>query len=902
MALFYLIAGAIFGGIVASAAHEMFGIVAGGLLGALLAMTASLRNRMDSLQEELQKLKLGSPAPFPLEENTFEPRKREPESDPIPCEIRPEISIRPEVEPVAARYSVESEQFSYDPIPDRESDSSPHNYPSPVVEAITRFFTGGNLMVKVGVIILFFGVSFLVKFAAERGMIPIELRLAVVTAGAIALLVVGWRLREVREQYSLVLQGGGVGILYLTIFAAFRLYTLIPAPLTFGLLVAICVLSSALAVIQDSRTLAVLGVSGGFLAPILASTGSGSHVVLFSYYALLNAGIVGIAWFRAWRVLNLVGFTFTFVIGASWGAKFYKPEFFATTEPFLILFFVMYSMVAVLFAMRQEPELKGYVDGTLVFGTPIVAAALQAPLVSGYEYGLAWSALAAGLYYIILAKWLFTRNRRELRLLSESFLAFGIVFATVAIPLALDGRWTAAAWALEGGAMVWAGIRQSRWLVRIFGVILLAAAGVFFLIDLPPKGAIACLNGFWLGTVLIAGASFLASFLLSRNGQKLQSWEQPIANILFVLGLGWWYFGGLFELHRWLEDTNVMAALVFVAISSTACDHAAERLKWDAFILPSFLVLPALCLALLLQSLSVAHPFADGGFLAWPAALLLYYLILSRREAVTGVLLPFIHPVPVWIAAVLLSWELHWWVGQTNGIAEVWSLLPIGMVPALFILLLKVLVDRVKWPFTAHRRAYLLTGSIPLAVGAWGWNILMNIRSSGDAAPLPFLPILNPLDLAEGIITAVVVLWIMQLSREEPEMVREQISILQILFYGTLFFWLNAVIVRTVHHWGGVAFSFEAMFASLLYQSVISLIWSVTAFCVMTLATRKGMRTVWIVGAVILGAVVLKLFIIDLSGKGTIERIVSFVGVGVLMLVIGWFSPVPPRTELEVPE
>ena len=70
----------------------------------------------------------------------------------------------------------------------------------------------------------------------------------------------------------------------------------------------------------------------------------------------------------------------------------------------------------------------------------------------------------------------------------------------------------------------------------------------------------------------------------------------------------------------------------------------------------------------------------------------------------------------------------------------------------------------------------------------------------------------------------------------------------------------------------------------------------------MTLAARKGMRTVWIVGAVILGGVVLKLFIIDLSGKGTIERIVSFVGVGVLMLVIGWFSPVPPRPEPEVQE
>ena len=67
----------------------------------------------------------------------------------------------------------------------------------------------------------------------------------------------------------------------------------------------------------------------------------------------------------------------------------------------------------------------------------------------------------------------------------------------------------------------------------------------------------------------------------------------------------------------------------------------------------------------------------------------------------------------------------------------------------------------------------------------------------------------------------------------------------------------------------------------------------------MTLATKRGLRTVWIIGAVILGAVVLKLFVVDLAGKGTVERIISFVGVGVLMLVIGWFSPVPPRTQAE---
>lgn len=898
MTVFYFIAGALVGGSIASISHNALGIVAGGALGILLVMISTLRTRIDNLQEELRMMKRNSSTVAP-EECDVKPRGHAPDTNPHPLKFKPEASVKTDELLTDAGSYRESAQDDNDFFTSRETGPSRDDTPSPVVEAITRFITGGNFMVKIGVIILFFGVSFLVKFAAERGMIPIEFRLAAVTLGAIVLLVVGWRLREGRAQYALVLQGGGVGILYLTIFAAFRLYALIPAPLAFALLVAICVLSSALAIIQDSRTLVVLGVSGGFLAPILASTGNGSHIVLFSYYALLNAGIVGVAWFRAWRELNLVGFAFTFVIGASWGGRYYKPEYFTTIEPFLILFFLMYSLVAVLFAIRQKPDLKGYVDGTLVFGTPVVAAAFQASLVSGFEFGLAWSALGMGLYYIALAKWLISRNSRDLRLLSESFLAFGVVFATIAIPLALDGRWTAAAWALEGGAMVWAGIRQERWVVRVFGLVLLVGGGVFFLADLPSKGTIACLNGFWLGVILISGASLLASFLLTHNRQTLNSWELPIADLLLVWGLVWWYFGGFLELSRWLEETRIMAALVFVALSSAICDYVAERLKWDALILPSFLILPVICLAFPIHSQSAAHPFAGGGFLAWPVALLLYYRILKRRGVVAGKFLPFIHPVPVWSAAILLAWELHWWVGQISGIARIWPLLPIGLVPALLILLLSVLVDRVQWPFVAHRRTYLLIGSVPLAAGAWGWNIVMNLSYDGNAAPIPFIPILNPLDLAEGIITVIVVMWARQRLHEEPETIREQAPMLLVLFFGTLFLWLNALIARTVHHWGGVAFSFDAMFASFLFQSAISLVWSITAFCSMTFATRKGMRIVWFVGAAILATVVLKLFLVELAGKGTVERIVSFVGVGVLMLVIGWFSPVPPRAGME---
>jgi uncharacterized membrane protein len=157
------------------------------------------------------------------------------------------------------------------------------------------WLTGGNALVRVGVVVLFFGVAFLLKYAYEHSHLPIEVRLIGVALGAAAMLVIGWRLREAKPVYALAMQGGGVGLLYLTVFGAFRLFSLIPGEAAFFLLVAIAVFSAVLAVLQNAMSLAVLGVSGGFLAPVLASTGGGSHVTLFSYYAVLNTGVLGIA-------------------------------------------------------------------------------------------------------------------------------------------------------------------------------------------------------------------------------------------------------------------------------------------------------------------------------------------------------------------------------------------------------------------------------------------------------------------------------------------------------------------------------------------------------------------------------------------------------------------------------
>jgi uncharacterized membrane protein len=111
--------------------------------------------------------------------------------------------------------------------------------------------------------------------------------------------------------------------------------------------------SAALSLLQRAMWLAVLGFLGGYLAPVLISTGSGNHVALFSYYALLNAAVFAISWKQSWRLLNLIGFFFTFGVGAMWGDAYWRPELFWSVEPFLILFFVFYIVIGLLYVTSR---------------------------------------------------------------------------------------------------------------------------------------------------------------------------------------------------------------------------------------------------------------------------------------------------------------------------------------------------------------------------------------------------------------------------------------------------------------------------------------------------------------------------------------------------------------------
>jgi uncharacterized membrane protein len=898
---------AVFGALFGLALDEGRGFLLGALLGYLLGASFEFQRRLNRLSGALELLRdqmdatPHAPATAVSPAVASEPPRAvapsEQEWNPLPTNP----------EPAQSAERVPEHDFPARELLQPASERQPDAFEAAIHQLsghIRSFFTDGNVVVRVGLIVLFFGVGFLIKYASERNFFPIELRLTAIGLAAIAMLVFGWRLREKRRTYALLIEGGAIGVMYLTVFAAAKYYLLLPPGLALGVMLALVGLSAALAVLQDAKSLAVFGATGGFLAPVLVATGGGSHVMLFSYYALLNAGILGIAWFRAWRQLNVLGFAFTFVIGALWGQRYYQPDYFASVEPFLILFFLMYVAIAILFATRQPPQLKGYVDGSLVFGVPIVGFALQVALVHDSRHEMALSALALGLFYALLAGSLWKRSAEGLRLLVEAFLALAVVFGTVAIPLALDGRWTAAAWAAEGAALVWVGVRQQRLLARLFGLLMQVLAGLSFLNALgwATQGQWAVFNGLFLGCVLISLAGLFSAYYLQRRAAELRVYERALVLPVFLWGVAWWLGAGMREIdHFVLSSYRLHALLLFLTLSGWVMNGLGPRLAWPLLRTPAIGLLPSAAVLLLVEWLDRhhGHPFGDAGYLAWSVWLAVQYRLLRTGEAWwIGTIYRASHVVAFWMLTILAAWEVQWLVNEAIAGSATWGFIAWSVLPAAIALFV---IDRrglFEWPLGQLRDLYVGSGLLPVMLFLWSWLAIASLTHAGDASPLPYVPLLNPLDLAEAFAVLAMVRWSLAVRAIERSPLASWPPATPFYAIGLAgFLWFNGMLARTVYHWGGVAYTPEAMFASLVFQAATSIAWTVLALGAMVAANRFGKRPLWFAGAGLIAVVVAKLFLVDLSNTGTMARIVSFLAVGGLLLVVGYFSPLPPRGE-----
>lgn len=756
-----------------------------------------------------------------------------------------------------------------------------------------RWLTEGNVPVKIGMLVLFAGVAAFLKYASDQHLlvVPVSVRLAIVALLALGGTALGWWQRGRRRAFGLAMQGGGIGVLLMTVYAAFRLYGLLDALPTFALLVVFVLGLGVLAVLQDAMALAVLGLVAGFAAPVLVSTGQGSHVALFSYYAVLNIAILGIALYRSWRVLNLLGFIGTFAVGTTWGVLSYRPEFFASTEPFLVLFFLLYVAVPWLHVLRSPDARHVVLDGSLMFGNPIVCLLLQAALLAWRPTPLALSALCVAVLYVVIAY--AVRRRPQMRLLRETWAVLAVAFATVAVPLALNARVTACVFALEGAGLVWFGFRQQRRFPRWAGLGLqVLAAGAWLLNDLfrTRVNDLPLLNAGFVGTVLLVTGAALSLWQYDRHGLErgrhrwVRAWL--LAWLLMLLGAGL-----QLEIDHVLGDAPRMWGAWFACVLALGCtlawashhartDHLRGMLRWS----------PAVALAVALYMAATFQawvPYLDDGWLLIGVAIGLPLAALSMRCVVSAARPAVTAGVLWWALCLALAAQavlvlLPPWLGAG------WQLLALGLPGLLWAGIILRWPQRVTWPLHAHARTLreiIGRGSLLLSCAL----ALVALFQSGDVRPLPFLPLLNPVDLV--LVACVVLLHAGTRAFAWPAAAR---GWLPVAIAIAVFFMLTSMTLRTVSQWAAVPWD-GRLPGNGMAQLSLTVVWSLMGVATWVTGSRRGQWTLWVAGAACMGIVLLKLLLLDRTHLGNLFGIASFIAFGVLCIVIGYIAPAPPR-------
>jgi uncharacterized membrane protein len=270
-----------------------------------------------------------------------------------------------------------------------------------------------------------------------------------------------------------------------------------------------------------------------------------------------------------------------------------------------------------------------------------------------------------------------------------------------------------------------------------------------------------------------------------------------------------------------------------------------------------------------------------------------------------------VHAGGVWLLVLLAGNLLVFAIGRAQLWRTAWATV-ILLVAASIVLLAVVAACRrpllvrpaERWPLDRFIAAYAWRAAAPVAVGLTAGALLVAVSSSGETRPLPYLPLLNPTDLAVGLALAVCARWLLMLRASAlplplPVAVRGPLP--GAVLAGVGFVAINTVWLRVAHHHAGVPWDAHSLSSSFLVQAGYSILWTLIALVLMVAAHRRALRMPWMLGAGLLGLTVLKLFVVDLSNRGGSERIVVFIAVGLLMLVVGWFAPLPPAPARQEP-
>lgn len=408
-----------------------------------------------------QAMNLGPEAPSPVPKIQSAP----PPPLPVPSVTPPAQPIPPRVPGVAARVSARPN------APDLESR------------------IGSHWLNRIGISAVLIGVSYFLKYAFDNNWIGPTGRVVIGLLAGIAIVLWSERFRSRGYRvFSYSLKAVGIGILYLSLWAAFQTYALLPSGVAFAMMLAVTAATAVMAWTQDAEILAAFAMIGGFATPLLLSTGQNREVALFSYVAILDVAALALLILKPWRRLLVLSSVGTLALYIGWYSRFYDSEQLGLTVTFATLFFAIFAVSPLV--ARQGEKGRQLSDSVPLFLALVNAAGYFLQIYMMYEAidsrDTAWFALALAAVYIFLGRQTkaMLRTAESTRTVDLLHLALAIGFITVAIPIKLDAHWITMGWFVEAAVLLWVADRIGSELLNTFAVgALVLGVGRLLLID-----------------------------------------------------------------------------------------------------------------------------------------------------------------------------------------------------------------------------------------------------------------------------------------------------------------------------------------------------------------------------------------------------------------------------------
>jgi Predicted membrane protein len=339
-------------------------------------------------------------------------------------------------------------------------------------------FIGTNLTSKVGILITIIGIFIGAKYAIDKDLISPAMRILSGYLAGAALIIIAVRLKKNYENFSAVLMGGGLAVLYFITYIAYGFYQLFPQAISFLLMVAITVAAVGIALWYNQKIIAVLGQVAAYAIPFLLSDGSGRVLILFSYISIINIGLLILSFKKDWKVLYRTAFFLTWLIYASW-QLFKQPELAQASIGLNFLFINFFTFYATFLSykiVRRElydlAEIIVLLVNALLFfflGTNLIDNIYTNPHV------LTWFTMANAFIHLVIGVIIYRLELAD-RSVYQFIIGLGILFITIAIPVELNGSWVTLLWAIEATMLCWIALKNKRslYLVLTLPMIIIA--------------------------------------------------------------------------------------------------------------------------------------------------------------------------------------------------------------------------------------------------------------------------------------------------------------------------------------------------------------------------------------------------------------------------------------------